>query len=109
MIVNQNNHALSVGLSVVVCTLAALALLAAVMPAAAEAATSLGDNLKDELSSIGKGLLIGVVALVGIPALVRRDLGQAMVIMLISLVLGGFLWADTTVEAIVRRLWEALG
>jgi hypothetical protein len=83
-------------------------LLALADPALAADTSRIGENLGDEVRSWGKALLMGTVALVGLPALVRRDLAQSLVIALIALVLGGFLFADEQVRSIITGLWRTI-
>jgi hypothetical protein len=89
--------------------------LAVVDPALAQTTTNggsttdIGKNLGDEVSSWAKALLLGVAALVGLPALAKRDLGQSMVVALITIVLGGFIFAGDTVESIIHTMWTTLG
>jgi hypothetical protein len=71
--------------------------------------TEIGDNLGKEVQSWGKALLFGVVALVGLPALAKRDFAQTMVITGIAVIIGGFVFATGTVETIVKSLWTTLG
>jgi cobalamin synthase len=81
----------------------------AVDPALAQEESSggsgIGDNIGEEVKSWGQALLLAVAALVGLPALFKRDTGQAMVIALIVLVLGGFVYGREQVEGVITTLW----
>ena len=84
-------------------------LVAGVMVEPALAETSkIGDRLGTEVSSWGKALLFGVVALVGLPALFKRDVSQALMIAFIAIILGGFLWQASAVQDIIEAFWGSL-
>lgn len=101
---------------VLVALAAMLMVLAVVEPTLAQqtnttggSTTSIGDNLGKEVQSWAKALLLGVAALVGLPALAKRDLGQSLVVALIAVVLGGFIFADGPVKSIITKLWGSIG
>ena len=39
----------------------------------------------------------------------KRDLGQSLVVALIAVVLGGFIFADGPVKSIITKLWGSIG
>ena len=86
----------------------ALALLVVAEPALADS-SGIGKNLGNEVRSWATALLLGVAALVGLPALARRDLSQSLVIAVIVLVLGGFIFAEGTVKTVIETMWKTLG
>jgi hypothetical protein len=92
---------------VLIAALAALATLAIAEPALAE--SEIGKNLGEEIKSWGSALLLGVAALVGLPALAKRDMSQSLTIALIAVVLGGFVFAQGTIEDVIDSLWKAVG
>ena len=71
--------------------------------------THIGQNLGREVQSWGAALLLGVAALVGLPALAKRDLGQSMVVAMITIVLGGFIFAGDTVKTMIDSIWSTVG
>jgi cobalamin synthase len=70
--------------------------------------SDVGENLGEEVQSWGAALLLGVAALVGLPALAKRELNQALVILMIVLVLGGFIYAGDTVQQVIESLWQTM-
>jgi hypothetical protein len=72
------------------------------------AATDIGKNVGDEIGSWAKGLLLGVAALVGLPALFRRDVGQGVVILLIVVLIGGFVYAGGPVQSTIKTMWQTV-
>ena len=92
---------------------AAVILLAvAMMCIAAEpafAASKIGDNIGDEVKSWGSALLLGTAALVGLPALAKRDFGGILVVVGSAMVLGGLIFATGTVKTIIDGIWTAIG
>jgi hypothetical protein len=88
----------------------ALALAALVVPTDALAATSdIGKNLGDEVKALATALFLGVAALVAIPVVTRRDVNGGLVIALLVLILGGFVFAPGSVKQVVMELWRAIG
>ena len=97
---------------VVACGAIALGTLVAVAATPAEAfgATSeIGKNLGDEVKALATALFLGVAALVAIPALTRRDVNGGLVIALLVLSLGGFVFAQGSVKQVIVELWRAIG
>jgi cobalamin synthase len=90
-----------------IAALTAVALFGFVEPALAEP-SDVGQNLGDEVKAWGTALLLGVAALVGLPALAKREVNQALVIALIVVVLGGFIFAGDTVKSVIDSLWNVL-
>ena len=87
-----------------------LGLLAALAPDAALADTSrIGKNLGNEVKSLATGLFLGVAALVAIPVLTRRDVNGGLVIALLVLILGGFIFAQDSVKQVIVELWRSMG
>jgi hypothetical protein len=85
-------------------------LVLAAMPVPALADTSnIGRNLGNEVRSWATALLLGVAALVGLPILFRRDVNAGLVLVLLVIVVGGFVFAPTSVREVIRGLWQAIG
>ena len=70
--------------------------------------SEVGRNLGRELKSWGSALLFGVAALVAIPALFRRDFKEALGILAIVILVGGFVFAPETVRAVLTDIWRVL-
>ena len=80
------------------------------MPEPALADTSrIGKNLGNEVKSLATGLFLGVAALVAIPVLTRRDVNGGLVIALLVLILGGFIFAQDSVKQVIVELWRSMG
>jgi hypothetical protein len=73
------------------------------------AASDVGRNVGKEVDAWAKAILLGVVALVALPAIARRDLGQGVVIALLAVLVGGFVFAPGAVKDMIAGLWKAIG
>jgi hypothetical protein len=73
------------------------------------AASDVGKNVGKEVDAWAKAILLGVVALVALPAIARRDLGQGLVITLLAVLVGGFVFAPGAVKDMIAGLWKAIG
>ena len=73
------------------------------------AASDVGKNVGDEVRSWATALILGVAALVGLPILFRRDVSGGLVLALLVVVIGGFVFAPGTVRTVIRGLWQAIG
>jgi hypothetical protein len=71
--------------------------------------SNIGRNLGNEVRSWATALLLGVAALVGLPILFRRDMSAGLVLVLLVIVVGGFVFAPTAVREVIRGLWQAIG
>jgi hypothetical protein len=87
--------------------LAALALLH--VPPAFASTSQIGRNVGDEVRSWATALLFGVAAIVGIPIIFKRDVSGGLVLALLVIVVGGFVFAPTVVRLVIRALWNAIG
>lgn len=83
-----------------------LALFAA--PALADT-SDIGKNVGNEVRSWATALFLGVAALVGLPVLFRRDVNAGLVLALLVIVVGGFVFAPNAVRQVIRGLWTAIG
>jgi xanthine dehydrogenase iron-sulfur cluster and FAD-binding subunit A len=96
-------------LKVPLVVLAAVALLAAVPDAAlAAGASDIGKNVGREVSSWARAIMLGVAGLVAIPLLARRDVAGGLVLALLVVIVGGFVFAPSTVESAITGLWHAI-
>lgn len=70
--------------------------------------SDIGKNVGDELQSWAKGLLLAVAALVALPALAKRDVSQGLVIVLLVVIVGGFVYATTPVQNTISTMWNTV-
>ncbi len=92
--------------------LAALALSLAVLiaPDLALADTSdVGRNVGREIKTWATAILLGVAGLVAIPVLAKRDVNGGLVLVLLVVLVGGFVFATGTVRSVISELWRAIG
>jgi hypothetical protein len=89
----------------------AVAILAG-LPDSALAATEgaeIGKNLGEMLSAWGSALFLGVLALVAIPPLARRDVSGGLVLAMLAVVLGGFVFYQAGVGDLIKTIWQTVG
>lgn len=87
----------------------AIAMLAAEPQLALAKTTDIGKNVGDEVRSWASTLLLGVAGLVSIPVLARRDVNGGLVLALLVLIVGGFVFAQGTVKDVINALWQSIG
>jgi hypothetical protein len=78
------------------------------VPALADT-SEIGRNVGDEVRSWATALILGVAAIVGLPVLFRRDVSGGLILALLVIVVGGFVFAPTAVRQVIRGLWNAIG
>ena len=89
--------------------LAAMLVLLALSAQPVFASTSqVGKNIGDEVKGLATALFLAVAALVAIPVLTRRDVNGGLVIALLVVVLGGFIFAPGSVKQVIVELWKGL-
>ena len=89
--------------------LAAMLVLLALWAQPVFASTSqVGKNIGDEVKALATALFLAVAALVAIPVLTRRDVNGGLVIALLVVVLGGFIFAPGSVKQVIVELWKGL-
>jgi cobalamin synthase len=86
----------------------AILLVLAASPALADT-SQIGRNVGDEVRSWATALILGVAAIVGIPVIFKRDVNGGLVLVLLVIVVGGFVFAPTAVREVIRGLWRAIG
>ena len=95
-----------------ICVLRAIAAILAIsllLPTAAVAETSdIGKNLGDEAKALLVALFLTVAGLVTLPVLGRRDVSGGLVLALLVVVLGGFVFAQGSVKAVIVDIWRSL-
>ena len=91
-------------------TLVAATAVLLVMPAVPALAdtSQVGRNVGNEVRSWATALILGVAALVGLPVLFRRDVSGGLVLAVLVIVVGGFVFAPNAVRLVIRGLWNAI-
>ena len=87
---------------------AALMLVVLVEPSLA-GPSQVGRNVGREVKTWATALLLGVAALVAIPLLVKRDVNGGLVLVLLVVIVGGFVFAQASVKSVIDGLWRAIG
>lgn len=92
-------------------TLGAAVVVLLVLPAVPALAdtSQIGRNVGNEVRSWATALILGVAALVGLPVLFRRDVNGGLVLAVLVVVVGGFVFAPNAVRLVIRGLWNAIG
>jgi hypothetical protein len=89
------------------CALAALLLALTTAPALADA-SNIGRNVGREVSTWAKALLFGVVALVALPTIAKRDVAGGIVLAFLAVIVGGFAFAPDTVRNVIDAIWQSI-
>lgn len=76
--------------------------------ALAAESTDFGKNLGDQAKGLAVALFLAVAGLVALPVLGRRDVNGGVVLALLVLVLGGFVFAQDSVKTVIVSLWQSL-
>lgn len=96
--------------SLVVSCLLAGAVLGLVLAEPAVAQTSdIGRNVGREVRTWATALLLSIAGLVAIPVLAKRDVNGGLVLVLLVVLVGGFVFAQDSVRAVINGLWQAVG
>lgn len=77
-------------------------------PAVAAGTSQIGRNVGNEITSWGRAILLGIAGLVSIPILARRDVAGGVVLAVLVVIVGGFVFAPGTVEHAISGLWNAI-
>jgi cobalamin synthase len=93
---------------VLVVLIAGLALVCLAEPALG-ATSDVGRNVGQEIKTWATALLLGIAGLVAIPVLAKRDVNGGLVLALLVVVVGGFVFAQPAVKAVITGLWGAIG
>ena len=88
--------------------LALMLAVAAAEPALAAQSSDIGKNVGAEVRTWATALILGVAALVGIPALAKRNVGEAMSLLLVLMVVGMFAFAPNETKAIIKGVASAI-
>ena len=76
--------------------------------AAAAATTQFGKNLGDEAKGLAVALFLAVAGLMTLPVIGRRDVNGGLVLLLLVVVLGGFVFAQSSVKQVILQIWQSL-
>ena len=71
--------------------------------------SQVGRNIGREVRTWATALLLGVAGLVAIPLLVKRDVSGGLVLALLVVLIGGFVFAQSSVKGVIDGLWRAIG
>lgn len=73
------------------------------------AATSdFGHNLGEQAKGLAVALFLAVAGLVSLPVLGRRDVNGGVVLAMLVMVLGGFVFAQGSVQQVIVSLWKSM-
>ena len=92
-----------------VALLAGAAICLALAPPALAETSEIGKNVGREVKSWATALLLGVAAIVGLPILFKRDVNGGLILVLLVVVVGGFVFAPDAVRQVISGLWKAIG
>ena len=114
-------HSLAVALvlTLAVPAVEGLTPVASPLVAAAEAQTGSGSNtggtaakpgreLGKIIGGIAGGILLSIAAIMGIAALVKRDVGQALGLFVIVFIVGGLIWGQGSIQKMVVAVFKQL-
>jgi cobalamin synthase len=79
-----------------------------VEPALAQT-SDIGRNVGREVRTWATALLLGIAGLMAIPVLAKRDVNGGLVLVLLVVLVGGFVFAQGSVRAVIEGLWWAIG
>ena len=71
--------------------------------------SEVGRNIGQEVRTWATALLLGVAGLVAIPVLIKRDVNGGLVLLLLVVLVGGFVFAPSSVKGVIDGLWQAIG
>ncbi len=72
------------------------------------AASNIGQNIGQMLLSWSRWLWLGVVSVIGIHLLIKRDVSQIVVTLFAAVVVGGFVVFGTGILDIIDQLWKTV-
>lgn len=96
------------GVALLVCAVGVLTLTIGADVALAKS-SDIGKNVGDEIETWAKAILFGLIGLCAIPILIKRDVGGGLVLMVLGVVIGGFVFAESAVQDIIKSLWKSIG
>ena len=87
----------------------ALALLAVVVEPAVAQTSEVGRNVGREIRAWASAILLGIAGMLAVPVLAKRDVSGGLVLVLLVVLVGGFVFAPQAVRAVIDGLWRAVG
>lgn len=89
-------------------TLGLILALALAEPALAQT-SEVGKNVGREIKTWASAILLGIAGLVAIPVIAKRDVNGGLVLILLVVLVGGFVFAPGEVRTVIGGLWRAIG
>ena len=90
-------------------TLGALLTLALCAEPALAQTSEVGKNVGREIKTWASAILLGIAGLVAIPVIAKRDVNGGLVLILLVVLVGGFVFAPGEVRTVIDGLWRAIG
>ena len=91
-----------------VAALVAVLMLVVLVEPSLAGTSRVGRNVGNEVRTWATALLLGVAALVAIPLLAKRDVSGGLVLVLLVVLVGGFVFAPSSVKGVIDGLWRAV-
>ena len=70
--------------------------------------SDVGKNVGREVKTWATALMLGVAGLVAIPLFIKREVSQALVLALLVVIVGGFVFAQDAVRVVISGLWRSV-
>ena len=90
-------------------TLGALLALGLLAEPALAQTSEVGKNVGREIKTWASAILLGIAGLVAIPVIAKRDVNGGLVLILLVVLVGGFVFAPDEVRTVIDGLWRAIG
>ena len=90
-------------------TLGAILALALLAEPALAQTSEVGKNVGREIKTWASAILLGIAGLVAIPVIAKRDVNGGLVLILLVVLVGGFVFAPGEVRTVIDGLWRAIG
>jgi hypothetical protein len=100
---------MNTGLRLLGCGVLAAALALLLIEPALAQTSDVGRNVGREIKTWATAILLGVAGLVAIPVLAKRDVNGGLVLVLLVILVGGFVFAPNAVKSVIDGLWKAIG
>lgn len=91
-------------IALVVAAAALVALLVFVEPALAET-SDIGKNVGKEINTWAVSIFLGLALFAGLKTFANRNIGEALVLAFLVVVIGGFVLAPSEVKSMIKELW----
>jgi hypothetical protein len=87
---------------------AVLALAVFADPVLAKSAKGVGDSIKTQLGDLAKPIVTVVGGVIGIAAIVKRDVAMGLTLLVITLIVSAFLWAPDQIGKTAGSIANAI-